>query len=64
MRTIFLRTRRLAKEKGLALIELAEPLNRRPELFADYVHLNATGCRALARQVFEQAQAQGLWHLR
>jgi lysophospholipase L1-like esterase len=56
--------RRLATQKGLPLIDLAGPLSRRPALFDDYVHLNVDGCRAQARQVFEQARAQGLWHLR
>jgi lysophospholipase L1-like esterase len=57
-------TRLLAKEKNIPIIDLAGVLSDRPALFVDYVHLNVDGCRAQARQVLEQARAQGLWHLR
>lgn len=53
----------LARERDLPLLRLSGPLGGRPELFADYVHLNPEGCGVFARQVFEQGRQQGLWGL-
>jgi sialate O-acetylesterase len=44
--------RRLARELGISLIDLWEPLIHRPELFPDHVHPGPEACAIIAQQVY------------
>lgn len=51
--------RRVTAEQDVLLIDLADH-NDRPELFADYYHLNRTGVRTVSAAIVEALQASGL----
>ncbi len=53
-----------AAEAGVALIDVATPLQDRARIFDDWMHFNDDGSAAHARVVFEAAREQGLFGLR
>jgi lysophospholipase L1-like esterase len=53
--------RALAAEEGVALVEVAERLDDREDMYTDWVHFNDAGSLEHARIIAEQALEQGLF---
>ncbi len=43
---------RIARQEGVPIIDLYEPLSNKPELFPDLIHPNAEAARLIAREVY------------
>jgi len=49
---------RVAREKGIAVIDLSTPLSGRPDLFPDGLHPNAEGSMIMAQEVYRALRTQ------
>jgi lysophospholipase L1-like esterase len=56
--------RAYAQREGVPLVDLAQQLDRRVELYDDQVHMNAQGTAVQAELVLAAARAAGQWGLR